>query len=442
MDQEIYDYLDEVYNSNNKLEKNAYIFPSSLMSSYSLGTEFILKWFFDKVDKSLFKNIFLSDKDAIEEFRNYDKNRSKVIEKPSLAIETKLDTDYLSDPLLSPDGGMDIFAKRLREGNVFFRNPEKHISIAMASHTFRTHYTFKIRLSTKMQQVEWAHYIRQALRIGETQKVPVDMDFYIPNKLMKIVAKDLGYLDEEGEYTDTIGLLAALNQYSIFPITCKLQTATQTMNFFMRVSGIYIHLNCLDQLSLDDGERKDMTVSSFIIDFTVIMTSSTPRIFAYYTTEEFESELEKYKEDENEKLIGIHNLVFPKIPEMNCKGWVNFMSSDYLLDESEQKEDDEYIYIEFFELIKDTKIEEVYNITKKIHISPEKYLDFLAHANGDILDIEMDWSTLIGRIKKKYLHKIGIVLYVDKTFVNEYLLSIYDKYGNRLDFHDESKDRK
>lgn len=426
---------------NNTLNKASIVTPS-MIHAYSLGMEYVEAWIFSKLDKDIFKSVHISDRDAIDAFRNYDAITSLVTNKPSIAIESRMDMEYLNDVNQLPDGGLDLFLSRTRKIASFYSDPINNVNIALNSQTIRINYNVKIRVTTKMQQIEWMHYIRQACRIGETQTHDYDMDFHVPKQIMLQLAQDCGFeLNEtKTEIEDIRAFLRHVNQYSYFPFTFKLRTVNQQMEFFIRVTNISIHLSCLDNISADDGERINMVTDNYIIEFPVHLTMSAPKMYIYYSEKKHDRILPNDELNPNAVQVGLHDIKIPDIPDVNCKGWKVFISADYdLYDKDEDiNKDEEFTYIDFMPLIKDSDVELVFNYAKRYYIHPSTFLEFRAYGLGDCVPLEMNWDNLTAKMKKsKCILRLGIVLYLNKEFVNERLLILTSGHSDRIDNRDK-----
>lgn len=449
-------------------EMKASIITPSLVHTYSLGMEYIRTWFFNRVNENTFKSIHIVDRNALDTFRHYNAIKDLKKDVPSLAIESRLDMDFYNNEDRLPDGGMDIFVNRTRKA-CFFNDPKHNIHLAMSSQIIRFNYTFKIRLKSKAMQLEWVHYLKQALRIGESQITDCDIDFHIPRAIILQVARDAGFKVEKEEVVEIHDFISYLNQYSYFPFTYKIRSINQHMEYFVRIMDLSMHISCLEHLSVDDGERVNMTSDNFTIEIPVNLTFTTPKLFVYYSENKHEDIFKFDELDSRYEYIALHDIVIPNIPDINKDGWKVFIKADWDIFDSKDEIDykirnegyvrgtpeykvrfeqelqlyedtykhiDEYAYIDLNELIKDSDVEYVHKKVKPTYINPKAYLDFKVYSVGRPIDLEMNWNTLIGRIKRpKYASRVGVVCYLNKEFVNTRLLEMTDKKPHRMDKH-------
>ena len=76
--------------------------------------------------------------------------------------------------------------------------------------------------------------------------------------------------------------LAYMNKHSDIPVTYKFRAINGHNEYFMRLSGIYTHLNFKDKLNVEDGEREGMMDNSFDISMSFALKLPTPQFFVLY----------------------------------------------------------------------------------------------------------------------------------------------------------------
>ena len=77
-----------------KIHLNSDISVPSTVHGYSIGIEYMKKWFLDKFDKDYFKTIFVDGKSVFDDYRRLSRQELLTIEKPALSIRSVLDVDY------------------------------------------------------------------------------------------------------------------------------------------------------------------------------------------------------------------------------------------------------------------------------------------------------------------------------------------------------------
>ena len=112
------------------------------------------------------------------------------------------------------------------------------------------------------------------------------------------------------------------------------------------------------------------------------------------------------------------------------------MKQELELYEEDRHHTDEYAYLDLNELIKDSDVEFVHKKVKPTYINPKAYLEFKVYSVGRPIELEMNWNTLIGRIKRpKYASRVGVVCYLNKEFVNTRLLQMTNGKDDRMNKH-------
>ena len=397
----------------------------STVHGYSLGIEYIKKWFLDKFDKDYFKTIFVDGKSVFDDYRKLSRTELLAIEKPAVAIKSVLDVDYNRDDVDRYPGGIKNFARRTcTYDKGFFRDYDNNTFVGMHLRLMKINFNFRVRVKTRAQQIDAFEFMKIAFRNGSTHQEYVDMDFHVPKEIIICLAKDSGYeVDEKGKVKDIIGFLKYLNAHSGFPFMYKLRTINGNNEFFIKVSHLFMHINCLDPLSMDDGERQGQLDNNFHIDMNCELKLPVPQFYAYYTDHTIELE-KKLKRD----LLGLYNLseVY-QVPEVNEKKWELLISPDWV-------NDDYYLdSIEFGELLDRPDLQKLLKHTKCMGLSPAIFLDIQLYNNFKNIPIEIDWDNytiLVKRVLRDKESKVAI--YADRGYINEQLLVLEKMYDSRV----------
>ena len=112
--------------SIHQIRLNSDISVPSTIHGYSIGVEYMQKWFLDKFDKDYFKTIFVAGKSVFDDYRKLSKKELLSIEKPAVSINPVLDADYNRDFVDMYPGGLKNFARRTcTYDKAFFSDYEK-----------------------------------------------------------------------------------------------------------------------------------------------------------------------------------------------------------------------------------------------------------------------------------------------------------------------------
>ena len=410
---------------NHQIRLNSDISVPSTVHGYSIGIEYMKNWFLDKFDKDFFKKVFIDGKSVFDDYRKLSKQELLTIEKPALSIRSVLDVDYNRDFVDMYPGGLKNFARRTcTYDKAFFSDYENNIYLGMHLRLMKINFTFKVRVKTRAQQIDVFEFMKIAFKNGSSHKERVDMDFHVPKEIIICIAKDNGFeVDNNGKVKDVIGFLKYLNAHSGLPFMYKLRTINGNNEFFIKASGLVMHINCSEMMSLDDGEREGQLDNNFHIEMNCELRLPVPQFYAYYTdhTVELEKKLKR-------ELLGLYNLsdVY-QVPELNDKKWEVLIKTDWV--------NDEYYLdtIEFEELLYRPDLQKLLNHTKNTGLSPSIFLDVHLYNNFKRIPIEIDWDNyaiLVKSVLKDKQSKIAI--YADRGYINEQLLVLEKMYDSRL----------
>ncbi len=410
---------------NHKILLNSDISVPSTIHGYSIGVEYIKKWFLDKFDDNYFKTIFVAGKSVFDDYRRLSRQELLSIEKPAVSINPVLDVDYNRDFVDMYPGGLKMYAKRTcTYDKAFFSDYDNNTYLAMHLRLMKINFNFRVRLKTRAQQIDVFEYMKIAFKNGSTHGEYVDMDFHVPKEIIICIAQDSGYeVDENGKVKDVVGFLHYLNSHSGLPFMYKLRTINGNNEFFIKAPHLFMHINCVDPLSMDDGERQGQLDNNFHIEMNCELKLPVPQFYIYYTDHTVVLE-KKFKRE----LLGLYNLsdVY-QIPEVNDKKWEILIKTDWV-------NDDYYLdTIEFEELLKRPDLEKLLAHTKNMGLSPSIFLDIHLYNNFKEIPIEIDWINYEIIVKSVLKDKqSSIAIYADRGYINEQLLVLEKMYDSRI----------
>lgn len=412
---------------NHKIYLNCDISVPSTIHGYSIGVEYMKKWFLDKFDDSFFKTIFVDGKSVFDDYRRLSKKELLTIEKPALAIKSVLDVDYDRDFVDMYPGGLKNFARRTcTYDKAFFSDLETNNYLGLHLRLMKINVNFRVRVKTRAQQIDVFEYMRLAFKNKSTDIGYADIDFHVPKEIIICIARDNGFeVDDKGKVKDIIGFLAYLNAHSGLPFMYKFRAINGNDEFFIKVQHLFMHINCTDPLSMDEGERQGQLDNNFHIEMNCELKLPVPQFYIYYTdhTVELEKKLKR-------ELLGLYNLsdVY-QIPEMNDKKWELLIKTEW-----DNGFGNDYLdTIEFEELIHRPDLEKLLNHTKKIGLSPEIFLDIHMYNNFKEVPIEINWNTYEIIVKSVLdIHLSQIAIYADRQYINEQLILLEKMYDSRV----------
>ena len=82
-------------------------------------------------------------------------------------------------------GGKEKLIATFNHGKGFFRDWEKNIFLGLNLRELEVGFNFRVRVSTRAQQIDLYRHMELAFKIGFTQYQYINVDFHIPMELMQ-----------------------------------------------------------------------------------------------------------------------------------------------------------------------------------------------------------------------------------------------------------------
>ena len=380
----------------------------STVHSYSVAIEYMKEWFLKKFNNNYFKTIHIDGKHVLDDFRRFDKTKSLKRLNPSVSIIPELEFDFNRDNLDLYQFGTNLYNRRSKKDTAFIRDIERNLHMNLSLDALKLNFTFRMRVGTKAKQIDLYRYLQMAFRIGSTQGEDVDIDYHIPYDLMIQLAKDSGFKVENNKVTNVLDFVSYLNSKSKIPILYKHRTINGKGEYFLRFTNVYFHIDSTNQLSVDDGEREGMLMSNFGIEMRVTLTMPTIKMLNYYSTQKHEN----INIDTDDGNIGLYSIKIPDIPEVNSKGWNDYLTTEYYEDERLK-----ILCIKFKELIENSKLERVIEHTKSLKLSPSIFVDFKLFNDSSNIEYDIDWDSYTITTKDIVTDNVtNIIMYVDTDY--------------------------
>jgi len=405
--------------------KSSLCIPSSA-NSYGIAIEYMRNWFLSKFDKDYWKSVYIDGKFILDDFRQFNKHDVVKKGKPTLAIIPQVTFDYDRERLDMYQGTLHQLIRRSRADSYFFKDDDRNMYVSLMMEQLQMNFTFRMKVSSRAQQMELYKYIQMAFRIGSTQGEYIDIDFHIPYSLILQLAKDAGFEVIDNKIKNITKFVRYLNQHSILPVLYKYRNMNGKNEFFLRMSNMYTHISCTDYPNADDGEREGMIYSNFIIDMNVVLKIPMPKAYAYYSVEEHD--LIRHIDNVTSGTFGITGIELVDAPDKNANGWEKLITTDYYEEDLTKP-----LTIDFGELFDDTDILRIIKYNNSMFISSSIFIDFLIYNNQKKIDYTIDWENLIlntDTIVDK--ETTSIVIYVDLNYINDTLINIDELNKSRL----------
>lgn len=397
----------------------------STVHGYSLAIEYMKKWFLDKFEDDYFKTIYINGKHVFDDQRK--DNKKITIEKPAIAITPAVNYEFDRDTLDLYLGGRDIISRRSTYyQDAFFQDHSKNIYLGIKLRQLEMPFNFRIRVSSKAQQIDLYEYMKLAFRVKATQGEYLSMDFHIPYNIMMEIATSSGFEiitdDRNKRVKDIIGFLNYLNSNSKLPFLYKYRCINGNSEFFIRLNNVYVHISNLDDLQLDDGDKQGQIDNNFHIELSTILQIPIPHFYYFYSDKSLQF---KYKEEN--KLYGLYAFNDIEPPNKNEKDWDQYLSTEY-------SEESLYLEtIEFKELLENKELMKIIKLTVDTGLSPSVFMDIKIYNALNQIPITIDWENYIININKKIREpRSKITIYTDLKYINDKLAMLQDANNTRI----------
>lgn len=399
---------------------NKYISIPSTVHGYSVAIEYIKYWLLSKFPKNFFKTVHINGKHVLADYRHLNDRTMKQVLRPAVAIVPQINVDYNRDNVDLIQGGLNIYTRPSGYWvDRFFNDIDNNLYIGIRMKQIEMPFGIKIRVQSRAQQLEVLEFTRIACRIGSTQTHFVDLDIHVPYDIMMALAMDAGFeiiTDANGDphVKNIPAFLHYLNTYSSVPFLYKLRTINGHCEYFIRLNHCHTHIACLDGISIDDGDRDNMLENNFHIEFTATLLFTVPQLFSYHSMEEH-----RIQEKELDGKLGMYQIVSVKPPEVNTKGWHQYLTTQWI-DNSKHLGN-----IDFSELIHSENLMRVINHNRELGLSSDMFMDIILYNGQQDIPIKIDWTKNIIRVNQDVRENVSdIAIYTDTSYINETLINI------------------
>lgn len=440
----------EISDIISKKEMNKSLCVPSFTHGYSISIEYIKKWFLSKFDKNFFKTVYVNDSHVFNDFRSMDMLTQLKRLKPSVAIIPQIDVDFDRDKVDFFPFGLDLYIARSRYEDAFFKNKAKGVFMNITMKLDMINFVFRIRVSTKAQQLDLAQWMKMAFKIGATHGDNISMDIHVPYNLMLQLAKDSGFEISEPDKVSSVEsdwdgtvlnkkiiniteFLSFLNMNSSLPFLYKLRCINGHDEFFVRMDDIYIHL-ATPNISIDEGEREGQLMNNYIIEMPVAMRIPSPMFYVYFSQEKH-TEFNLMEKVEN--AVPMYTVQMMEVPEVNDKGWNQLLTTEYAEDNLEIP-----LKIDFSDLLSTSKLNsgdsysigDVIKYNNSIFISSNIFIEIKLYNDHTLVDYDINWDTMILTTKFPVKEIMSFIsLYIDLDYSSKVLIDLGQMNKSRIE---------
>lgn len=400
----------------------------SYVHGYSLAIEYMYKWFESKFEEGFFKGgIYVDGKHVLDDYKKFSKNVIKG-QNPRARIEPRVEYDYdreMIDTYLAP---VNIYLNKSKFNESFFKDYDRDMFLGMEMKALRMEFNFKVRVNTRSQQLDTYNRMNLYFRIGSTMQDHISVDFHIPKDIILNIADKAGFDIKNGEIVEIIPFLNYLNKHSDLPFLFKIRAINQKSEFFIRITGLYTHINCTDKLQMDDGERDGKLDFNFHVEMRAVLTIPIPSFYYFFAGSELRMNIAT-KESSN--AIALYSIEALEIPNVDNNGWIRAAIVDYMTDIGDTSMDLSSIFTG------NNSLARAIEHTLTNSVSPYKFINIVIYRGDDVarlLPITMDWRTRIAHFKEIFEREevLHIAVYYDRQYINQLDIELDNLNNQRL----------
>lgn len=416
----------DLSNKHRKESLNCSLAMPSTVHTYSIITEFIKQWAFERFPKNYFRHIHIEGKHVFDDFRTFSIEEAVKRPKPRIAIVPKINLEYDRNTLNTNQFGADMLMKTGRIDRALIRDYKRNNFIGSSMELLEMEFGFRMQVESRAQQIDLYKYISTTFSIGHTADAIIDLDYHLPYTIMLQLAKDSGFEIDGDKIVNVVEFLNYANSISRLPILFKYRTINGKMEFFIRFDNVDIMLDLTGELGYDDGGMKGMLNRNYTVEFSILVKAPSPKFFIYYSSNAHDliegvSTINGPQDDLDGTIYPIYSIQVETIPKINDKGWTQYLTTEYFDEKIDEKE---YVSIDLTGLFDSgSEISKVIELCNKTGISPDLFIEFkIYHGDTYLVEHKVDWET----ITINYLEYVSgytsfIAIYIDTEYVFEAL---------------------
>ena len=313
-------------------------FLSGMSHTYGNALAFMEKYVLDIFPKDLFKTVHVHSKLAHRQIRSTNKEYLKK-SKPMIIFRPRI-ASYDEDRFLK---GTPIIEKQLDMmhqwglGNLmpFFEDVDHKLSIKFQMNRSIMYVDVILIFSTLMQQIDYQHYLNNAVRWDQPYFIPIHMESFIPYEALTIIS-DIVNIPVYDANRSTHDFLQYMNQHSGYPITYKLNGGSGTREYF-RYYPVNLETT-FTGLSSDDGEMNSMVNSQYQITFSVKMEFNSTGFYYIFNNKLFDLKLPVVDAQETD-IIPIYTDVILEEDLHLQQGWILYNRGSIQLEDPNEEID-------------------------------------------------------------------------------------------------------
>ena len=419
-----------------KIELKYGLFIPGRLDGISLLVDYMYRWFLSKFGGTkgkFFKAINLDGADPFDSLRQWTLKDWVKRQRPKLSVIPNPDIKYNMDNLDDDFNSIIGYINRTRNDNAcFFRDPDNNVYLDVKFRLNKVDMSYRMVVGQRGAQYDLYDRVCMSCRVGKTLTTYANVDYLVPSSLIRMLVRDLHFeADDRGMPKNSVKFLEYMNSHSSFPFLYKLRGATREWEFYVRLSDIMVHIREINA-DIDDGNKQGMIKSDFGVEMTCEATMPSPRFYVYYTTGEL---TQMIVDDYIKEETMIVDLVNDKIPPKNQTGWPIFLDGIFQLDKP-----GDILKLSLYDMFKSSnqgtqnEMLAAIDYCRLRKISPEVFMEIKVINEGEVIDVYIDWNTMIMKSRAP-LPSITctVIVYVDISFVHRVSIEENEMYKDRID---------
>lgn len=387
--QQIFEVPDDVSYTEEDIESQSYVaLMSSISHTYGNVLAYVQDWVMNIFPDNLFKTIHVNSKIAHRQIRStthemLKKSKPMIIFRPRIP---NIDEERFMKGTMIMERHNDIFATYDSGAyQPFFSDPKNNIAIKYQMNRSVMYIDVVAIFSTLIQQLDFYHYLANAMTIGHPFFLETCLENYLPQDMLMAISKLSGVPIYDGSGSIK-PFIEYLNANSNSPITYKLQGASGNKEFYR-----YYPANIdtvISDLDKDEGDRVGQVMDNYQISFTMRMEFNTTGFYFLFSDHVYDIPMDSYN-PENTDIIPVFTDVLLREDLNLAFGWHLYNRASYRL----ETENDS---VNINEMLND-QIRAVIKYHYENGILLEDYIDLKVRKQGKLItagvDYNIDWKT-------------------------------------------------
>ena len=415
-----YPSLDEI-EQRRKEDRYISLMPS-ISHTYGNALAFIQNYVIKLFPEDMFKTVHVHSKIAHRQIRSVDKeflkkSKPMIIFRPRIADRSE--ARFLQGTALIDRQTDNYYSWGLTNLQPFFNDSEINTSIKFQLNRAVMYVDVIVILSTLMQQIDYKHYLENAVRWDHPKGVQTCLEGYLSQELLKIVSDlcKIPLYDEKGSTRD---FLSYMNGHSIYPVTYKMQGSSARKEFF-RYYPVRIELQFND-LNSDEGEQSGNIMSQYQITFTVRMEFNTNGFYYLFNENVYDLKLPPIHGEDTDLIPVFTDILMDEDLHL-AQGWRLYNRAGLRLEDPNDK-------INF-----DSMLNESIRAAIKYHLDNGlplfDLIDIKIRKQGVLIrrgvEYDLDWTkTEIQFHKQDTYHSYSILVCINLEYINNLIKTVYN----------------